>query len=128
MDKGQQDALHSKSVYRTKNPIMYGKMEHIQILVRSTPRNNILNAIADIFGRDVTIKTTMDKDFAIIGGKPAPLGESDETWYHLSVTTTTLGVELACTQYCNSMFVISPYHLRESIMQRIRVAKDVYGV
>ena len=129
MDKEQHEALRSKSVYRAKNPIMYGgKMERIHILVRSTPRNNILNAIADIFGRDVKIMPANDSDFAKVGSKPAPLGEDDETWYVLSITTSTFGVELACTQYCDSMFVLSPDHLRESIMQRIRVAKEVYGV
>ncbi len=129
IDDTQAGALQSKSVYRATNPIMFGgKPIPINLLIRTTEKNGIMNAVVDIFGRGIRIHKASNNDFQKLNGMPAPLGSEKETWYKVRVSATPGGVELAATQYCNSMFVLDPPELRDRIRDRIVIGAHAYGI
>ena len=114
--------------YRFEHPVMYGgEKEDIVLLCRDTGKNYIMNIIVDVFGKsarvtqadDELLKKYLHKDTSYFE-------EKGITWLKVSVETTTGGVELWATQYCNDCFVISPKELRDRVSERLKAGAEYY--
>ena len=115
-------------LYRHKHPVMYGgNTETIVLLCRDTGKNYIMNTIVDVFGKNVKARIAPDEMVSKYLHKDAELErEQGITWIKVKVETTTGGVELWATQYCNDCFVVSPETLRNRVRERLMQGIEYY--
>ena len=126
----QEENKQSKSQYRLNHPVMFaGKMyKQVKMLLRTTVHNGIINAVIDIFGMNSKMRpaTASDlKDYEKM--LPPPMGHEAEKWIVLSVDTTIGGLVLFATQYCDSVFILSPKEVAQVIWNKLNIAGNFYG-
>lgn len=115
----------SSSVYRLKNPVMYGgKEETIQMLCRQSEDNGMMNAVMDTFGTLARCRPATQEEleqYLGYGTRYQPKEDPDEEgiWIHVRVNSTARGVALFATQYCNHCRVLSPQSLADDIKKKI---------
>ncbi len=114
--------------YRHEHPVMYGgeKMRMV-LLCRDTGRNYIMNTIMDVFGKNAKV-TRADKELV-----ERILPESYETyekqgisWLKVVIETTSGGVELWATQYCNDCVIVEPEESAQRVLQRLQSGLEYY--
>lgn len=122
----------SSSVYRLKNPVMYGgKEETIQMLCRQSELNGMMNAVMDTFGTLARCRPATQQELEQHLGygtrnHPNPDPAQEGTWIHVRVNSTTRGVALFATQYCNHCKVISPPSLADEVKKIINEGSLFY--
>ena len=115
----------SSSVYRLKNPVMYGgKEETIHMLCRQSEYNGMMNAVMDTFGTLAHCRPATQEELEQYLGygtryQPNPDPKEEGTWIHVRVNSTARGVVLFATQYCNHCRVISPQSLADDIKKKL---------
>lgn len=111
--------------YRHEHPIMFGgEKETMVLLCRNTEKNYIMNTIMDVFGRNARVV----KAPAEMLEKYLPHTQADEdTWLEVTIESTTGGVELWATQYCNDCVIISPESSRNRVRQRLEQGLTYYN-
>jgi len=114
--------------YRHEHPVMYGgeKMRMV-LLCRDTGKNYIMNTIMDVFGKNAKV-TRADKELV-----ERILPESYETyekqgisWLKVVIETTSGGVELWATQYCNDCVIVEPEESAQRVLQRLQSGLEYY--
>jgi predicted DNA-binding transcriptional regulator YafY len=114
--------------YRHEHPVMYGgDKKKIVLLCRDTGKNYIMNTIIDVFGKNARVAKATDKYVSEHLKRDAGKDrENGITWLRVTVDTTTGGVELWATQYCNDCVVVSPKNLRERVRKRLQQGNEYY--
>ena len=118
--KGNTD-LDSKSLYRSKNPIMYaGNPIRFELLVNAST-NNMMNTMADAFG--LNIKTApVDTDTA----KRFRLDIGKSKWVKVFVQSSEEGMILFATEYCNDVIIASPSKCSTKVKETLTKALKHY--
>jgi len=114
--------------YRHEHPVMFGgEKVRMVLLCRDTGRNYIMNTIMDVFGKNAKV-TKADKELV-----EKNLPESFETyekqgisWLKVVIETTSGGVELWATQYCNDCIIVEPKDSANRVMERIKTGITYY--
>jgi hypothetical protein len=116
-------------LYRHEHPIMFsGEKENIVLLCRDTGKNYIMNTIIDVFGKNARVsiapaalvKQYTNRDVNVEK-------EQGITWLKVTIETTTGGMELWATQYCNDCVIVSPEASRERVKARLKQGLEFYS-
>lgn len=114
--------------YRHEHPVMFGgEKKRMVLLCRDTGRNYIMNTIMDVFGKNAKV-TKADRELV-----EKVLPESYETyekqgisWLKVVIETTSGGVELWATQYCNDCVIVEPEESAKRVIQRLQNGIENY--
>ncbi len=122
------DLIPSRSAYRLQHPVMFGgKVLPISLLVRTSDKNGMINALVDTFGRD--IKMTPAKDSELEKAFPDPSvykTNNSEQWITAQVRGTFGGTALFAVQYSEYVRVVSPGNIAEEVKRRLLCGLDLY--
>lgn len=127
--KVSKDAIPSKSVYRLQHPVMYGgKVLRCRMLIRTSDKNGMMNALVDTFGRNIKMReaTTdeLKEAFKSMPKKEYP----DEKWIRAEVEGSLGGMVLFAMQYCQNVRMISPDDVVAEICKRLEIGCGIYQV
>lgn len=115
--------------YRYEHPVMFGgKKETIVLLCRDTGKNYIMNTIVDVFGKNAKVMQASDEllEKYLRHGREY-YKEQGITWLRVSIESTSGGVELWATQYCNDCLIISPEESRDRVKKRLHAGIEYYN-
>lgn len=114
--------------YRHEHPVMYGgeKMRMV-LLCRDTGRNYIMNTIMDVFGKNAKV-TRADKELVerILPESYEMYEKQGISWLKVVIETTSGGVELWATQYCNDCVIVEPEESAQRVRQRLQSGIEYY--
>lgn len=115
-------------LYRHEHPVMFGgKKERMVLLCRDTGKNYIMNTIVDVFGKHTCVVPASDEMVEKYTHQDAKKEKEKGTfWLKVTVETTTGGVEMWATQYCNDCIIVSPEESRDRVRQRLLQGMDYY--
>ena len=115
--------------YRHEHPVMFGgEKERIVLLCRDTGKNHIMNTIMDVFGKNAKVtKANRELVEANLPESYESYMEKGITWLKVVIETSTGGVELWATQYCNDCRVVEPKAFAERIKERIQSGLGNYN-
>lgn len=115
--------------YRYEHPVMFGgEKETIILLCRDTGKNYIMNTIVDVFGKKAKVTPASDELVEkYLKHSGQYYREQGITWLRVSLESTSGGVELWATQYCNDCMIISPEESRDRVKKRLYAAIEYYN-
>lgn len=114
--------------YRHEHPVMFGgTKQNMVLLCRDTGKNYIMNTIVDVFGKNVKVTPASDSLVkSHLGHDKKYYEEQGINWLKVSIQSTTGGVELWATQYCNDCLILSPEESREAVRKRLQAGMAYY--
>lgn len=114
--------------YRFEHPVMYGgRKEHFVLLCRDTGYNHIMNTIVDVFGKMSKVTEAPDELLLKYLGKVASYYKKQGiTWLKVEFDSSSGGVELWATQYCNDCLIIAPKISRKRVRERLKEGMKNY--
>ncbi|MCR5740548.1 MAG: WYL domain-containing protein [Lachnospiraceae bacterium] len=114
--------IESKSMYRSRNPIMYaGEPIHFVLLVNAIG-DNMINTMIDVFGINIKGSIITDQEKKKYG-----LNDNGSKWLKIRVTSSMNGMILFAKEYSGDVIILSPEEGRDRMKDVLSHALNYYS-
>lgn len=114
--------------YRFEHPVMYvGEKEHVELLVRETRDNYMMNMLMDTFGKAMIVEEADNEMLLQYLGRSAEEFEAEGVkWHKIHVSSIAGGIALWAMEYCNDCVVIKPEGLVQYVRENLELGLEYY--